>query len=45
MVVDGPAPQEEQSRLHLRERFDDEAQRYASRRPTYPDALFDRLAA
>lgn len=45
MVVDGPAPLEEQSRLHLRERFDDEAQRYASRRPTYPDALFDRLAA
>lgn len=32
-------------RLLLARTFDEDAERYAARRPTYPEALFDRVAA
>lgn len=41
----GPRPLSEPARLALRRTFDTDAERYAARRPTYPAALFDRLAA
>ena len=43
-VADGPRPLDEPARRELRGSFDTDAERYAARRPTYPDALFDRLA-
>ena len=45
MSADGPRPLEEPQRLADRTSFDTDAERYAASRPTYPDALFDRLAA
>lgn len=45
MNAGGPRPLDDLARMDLRTRFDDEADLYAARRPTYPDALVDRLAA
>ncbi len=44
MRSDGPEPLDEQERLAKRQFFNLDAERYDARRPTYPSALFQRLA-